>query len=245
MLGLRSLYLVHSASPSFIVLHSCSTQFSSPPPHFLYLLVFISLCIFLSSYLFLYITLSSPTRVQQGLGHQRVSSSFHVPQGLPASPSLALLPDLGFQSIHSPLCFLLLYYFCFLIILVTSECFSYILFVFLSIFFISSIAVNTTVCPGPLHTIQSSPTPKFPPHSSYLLAQTPGHVVRLLVGFLGHCCCYWLFLLHSHLSLVFHGGPLRSHVQLWLYLDHILFHRYFIRSLHQSGSNRKIQSSQL
>lgn len=58
----------------------------------------------------------------------------------------------------------------------------------------------------------------------YLLAQSLGHVVHLLVGFLVHHCCHWLCLLSLHSSALFHRGALRVRFQMGLYLKHILIH---------------------
>ena len=130
----------------------------------------------------------------------------------------------------------------------THECLFYIDFVILYIFFISSTPVITAVSPVPLPTFWGPSTCQFLStlirlrHSVYPLAQTLGHVVHLLVGFQVHRC-HWLHLFSSHLSVLFQRGALRVHFQVGLYLDHVLIYRYFICSLHQSGSNRKIQSS--
>lgn len=130
----------------------------------------------------------------------------------------------------------------------THECLFYIDFVILYIFFISSTPVITAVSPVPLPTFWGPSTCQFLStlirlrHSVYPLAQTLGHVVHLLVGFLVHCCCHGLYVFSSHLSALFQRGALRAHFQVGLCLNHVLILRYFICSLHQSGSNRKTQS---
>lgn len=113
------------------------------------------------------------------------------------------------------------------------------------------IPIIIKVLPYWLYTHQSLHFYQFPLHhssnpgtQSYLPAQTLGHIVHFLVDILVHYCCQWLYLFHSLLSVAFHSSALRVHVQVVLYLDQVLIHRYFICPFHQSGSNRKIQSSQ-
>lgn len=79
------------------------------------------------------------------------------------------------------------------------------------------------------------------PRQSYLLAQILGHTPHLLVGFLVHHFCHWLYLFCLHLSFLVHRGSPRVYFQVGLYLNHVLIHRYFICPLHQSGYNRKIE----